>query len=352
MGGIERFVLNIHKYIDKSKFEISILIFKGRKVCFQDELEKKGVKFFKITNRKKNYIKYLKDLRNIYSENDFDFIHFNIMNFSCFERIFFANKYSKAKLIIHSHSAKINSVHRKTQILDKIGRFITKNISYEKIACGKEAGEWLFNDKQFVVLNNGMEVEKFQFREENRENIRKELNIDNSTKILGNVGKLTTQKNHKFLIDTFYEYQKLENNSKLVLVGEGYLQEKLKEQVKNLDLQEKVLFLGRRNDTERIYSAMDIFIMPSWYEGFSIAIVEAQTNGLKCYTSTNVAEESNIIGNVEFLPLDKGAKYWAEEIYKNDNLRNKNAIKEIPKEFKIEETVKVLSEFYEDRICK
>lgn len=351
MGGIERFVLNIHKYIDKSKFDISILIFKGKKVCFQDELEKKGVKFFEVTNRKKNYIKYLKDLKRIYSENNFDIIHFNIMNFSCFERIYLANKYSKAKLIIHSHSGKIHKGYKKTQILDRIGRFVTRNINYEKIACGKEAGKWLFNDKQFIVLNNGMEVEKFQFSEENQKDMRKELNIDKNTKILGHVGAMLPVKNHKFLIDVFYEYQKLYKNSKLILVGEGYLQEQLQEQVNNLKLQDKVLFLGRRNDTEKIYSAMDIFIMPSWYEGFSIAIVEAQVNGLKCYTSTNVARESNLIGNVEFLSLDKGAKYWAEEIYKNNNLRNKNAIREIPKEFKIEETVRVLSDFYEDMIC-
>ena len=147
MGGIERFLLNVCKNLDKEKFAISFLINKEKKVCFQDELQEIGVKFFEVTNRKKNYIHYLKDLKKIYCENNFDIIHFNIMNFSCFERIIFAKKYSKARIIIHSHSGEMNKVYRKTRFLDKIGRFLTKNIEYEKIACGQKAGEWLFGEK-------------------------------------------------------------------------------------------------------------------------------------------------------------------------------------------------------------
>ena len=116
-----------------------------------------------------------------------------------------------------------------------------------------------------------------------------------------------------------------------------------------LDIQDKVLFLGRRDDTEKIYSAMDIFVMPSWFEGFSIAIVEAQVNGLKCYTSTNVARESNVIGNVEFLSLDETPKYWAQKIFEADNRRDEKAMEKIPDRFKIEETVKVLSRIYEEK---
>lgn len=348
MGGIERFLTNVCKYIDKERFEIGFLIFKGKKVCFQDELENIGCKFYKVTNRKKNYIQYLKDLKKVYTENDFDIIHFNIMNFSLFERIILASKYSKARIIIHSHSSGINKVYKKTKFFDKIGRFFCRNIEYEKIACGQEAGKWLFEKKDFLVLNNGMEVEKFKFDESNRKKIRDELSISEDTKVLGHVGALVPVKNHKFLIDVFHEYQKLEINSKLILVGEGFLQDELKEQVKKLQIENKVLFLGRRDDTEKIYSAMDTFILPSLFEGLSISIVEAQINGLKCYTSTNVARESDVTGNVQFLSLDENAEYWAKNIFENDNSRDEEAINRIPKEFRIEETVKKLSEIYEE----
>lgn len=349
MGGIERFLINISKNLDKNIFEISFLIIKGKKACFQKELEALGMNFIEITDRKENYVQYLKDLKNLYSKNDFDIIHFNIMNFSCFERIIFAKKYSKARLIIHSHSGSINKVYKKTKILDQIGRFLTRKIDYEKLACGEEAGKWLFGEKEFLVLNNGMEVEKFRFDEKNRINIRKELDINNGTKLFGHVGALVPVKNHEFLIKVFYEYQKIEPNSKLLLVGEGFLENGLKEKTQNLNIQDKVLFLGRRDDTEKIYSAMDIFVMPSWFEGFSIAIVEAQVSGLKCYTSTNVARESNVIGNVEFLSLEETPQYWAQKIYEANNRRDEKAVEKIPNQFKIEETVKVLSRIYEEK---
>lgn len=347
MGGIERFLINVCMNLNKEKFEISILSSNGEKLYWQDELEKLGIRFLAITARKKNYRQHLKDLKKIYSENNFDIIHFNIMNFSCFERIILAKKYSNARLILHSHSASIQKVYRKTRFLDKIGRVLTKNIEYEKIACGQEAGKWLFGEEEFFVLNNGIEVEKFQFNAQNRNEIRNELAIEDNETVIGLVAKLEEQKNPRFLMDVFYAYQKLNAESKLLLVGEGSLKKELEEKAKEFGIAKKVLFLGRRDDTEKIYSAMDIFVMPSWFEGFSIALVEAQVNGLKCLTSTNVAQESNITGNVEFLPLEETAKDWAQKINEANNERDENVISKIPDKFKIEETVRILSKIYE-----
>ena len=349
MGGIERFLLNICKYIDKEKFEISFLTFKRRKVYLQEELENNGIKIFEITSRKENYIQYLKDLKNIYKENDFDIIHFNCMNFSLFERIVLAQKYSGAKLIIHSHSNDIgNKIGKKAQIIDKIGRFATRNIKCKRIACSKDAGEWFFKDNPFIVLDNGIEVEKFKFCDENRINIRRDLGIDRNTEVIGCVGRLVEQKNHKFLMEVFYEYQKLNADSKLLLIGEGKFKSELELQVKELQIQDKVLFLGMREDIEKIYSAMDIFVFPSIFEGFGLAVVEAQINGLKCYASTNVAEESNVTGNEEFLELNEGAKNWARKIFESNNERDEKAIEKVPDKFKIVEMVKILSKIYKE----
>lgn len=349
MGGIERFLINVCKNLDKNKFEVYILSFDGKNLYFQKELEQIGIRFLNITSRTKNYQKYVKDLKKIYGEYDFDVIHFNIMNFSCFERIILAKKYSQARLILHSHSASIQKVYRKTRFLDKVGRFFTRNIEYEKLACGQEAGEWLFDKKEFLVLNNGIDVQEFQFNQNNRNEIRDEFNIKDNETVMGVIAKLEEQKNPRFLMDIFFEYQKLNSDSKLLLVGEGSLREELEEKARRLEIQDKVLFLGRRDDTEKIYSAMDIFVMPSWFEGFSIAIVEAQVNGLKCYTSTNVARESNIIGNVEFLSLEEAPKDWAQKIFEADNGRDEKAMDKIPDKFKIEETVKSLSKIYEEK---
>lgn len=343
-GGIERFLINVCKNIDRNKFEISFLIFKGKKVCCQEELEKLGIKFLEITHRKKNYVKFLKELKTVFTNHDFDYIHFNLVNFKCPERILFANKYSRAKIILHSHNALLKNF----ELTHYVGKFLIRKIECIRLACGEEAGKFLFGDKSFRILNNGMDLRKFEFNQENRNEIRNEIKVSEKDVVIGLIAKLEEQKNHSFLINVFEEYQKLNQASKLILIGEGSLKDKLVEQVKQLGIQDKVLFLGRRNDTEKIYSAMDIFVMPSWFEGFSIAIAEAQANGLKCYTSKNVSEESNIIGNVEFLSLDENAEFWAKRIFQEENKREQEAINKIPNQFKIEETVKILSEIYSE----
>lgn len=345
-GGIEKFLINVCKNLDKEKFEISFLVRKGKKAFMQEELEEMGMKFFLMADRKINYRQHLKDLKKIFSENDFDIIHFNIMNFSYFERIMLANKYSKARLIVHSHSAKMNNMSKKTMLLDKVGRFLTRNIKYDRIACGQKAGEWLFGKKEFFILNNGIEIETFKFNKENRDEIRNEFAIKDNETVIGLVAKMDEQKNHLFLINVFYEYQKLNSNSKLMLIGEGPLKSEIENKVQELNIQDKVLFLGRRDDVNKIYSAMDIFVMPSLFEGLSISIVEAQANGLKCYTSTNVDETSNVTGKVQFLSLLDGAKKWADWIYNSNNERDIEAISKIPNQFSLKENCKILEEYY------
>ena len=348
LGGIETYLHNLFKYMDKSKFEINFLVFKGKKVCFYDELKKSGIKIFEITHRKDNYVQFLKDLKELFSNNEFDFIHFNLMDFSCFERIIYANKYSNARIIIHSHNAGFGkNISLKTRILHKIGKLTTKNIDCLRIACGEEAGRWMFEKKDFKIFNNGINIEKFSYSEENRTLIREELEIKNDTTVIGLVGKFEKQKNHKFLIKIFNEYHKLNKNSKLILVGEGSLLKNIKKQVNNLDLKDDVIFLGKRMDSYKIYSALDIFLMPSLYEGLSIAITEAQVNGLKCYTSSNVDKACNFSNNVEFLDLNIGEKEWAERIYRQVIIREKNILKTIPQKYNIKFSSESLFNYYE-----
>ena len=153
-------------------------------------------------------------------------------------------------------------------------------------------------------------------------------------------------KNHSFLIDLFKEYIKLNANSKLLLVGEGPKQEEIKNKIVDLDLTDKVFLLGKRLDVNKIYSALDIYIMPSISEGLSISICEAQVNGLKCYTSTGVDKASNITGNVEFISLTEGANKWVDIISKNDNSRDNLVLNKIPDEFNSKKSYNKIYEFY------
>ena len=201
-GGIERFLINVCKNIDSNRFEISFLIVKGNRVCFQDELEKMGIKFFEVTPRKQNYVKFLKDLKEVFMKHSFDYIHFNLVNLKCPERILMAKKYSKAKIIIHSHNALLKNF----EVTHYIGKSLTRHVACIRLACGEEAGKFLFGNKKFTIMNNGMDLQKFKFNQENRNKIRNEIGVQENETVIGLIAKFEEQKNHHFLIEVFKEY--------------------------------------------------------------------------------------------------------------------------------------------------
>lgn len=347
LGGIETFVYNLCNNIDNNKFEVSIMLDKNVQFPLKQELENKGCKFFFITNRKENYSKYLEELKKLYINNNFDIIHINIMSYSVYERITYACKYSHAKVIVHSHNAGYKKGYYRTRILHKIGKWKIRNCSFIKIACGEEAGKYMFGKDKFTIFNNGIDYDKFRFSIKNRKSIRTQLNLKNDEICLGLVASFSPVKNHKFLIDIIYELNKLNKKIKLILIGVGQLQESIQKKVEELSLTEKVIFLGKKIDANKYYSAMDVYIMPSISEGLSIALCEAQINGLKCYTSDGVDKQSNISGNVEFLSLSKQPKEWAEHILNSNNSRDENVLEKIPEEFDAKNSYLKIYKFYE-----
>ena len=348
LGGIETSIYSLCNNIDKKKFEISIMLDKKVKFPLKQELENKGCKFFYVTNRKTNYLKYIEELKDLYVNNNFDIIHINVMSYSIYERITLACKYSHAKVIVHSHNAGYKKGYYRTRVLHKIGKWKIRNYNFEKIACGPEAGKYMFGKDKFTIFNNGIDYDKFRFSAKNRSSIRAKLNIKDNELCLGLVAFFSPVKNHTFLIDIIYELNKLNKDIKLVLIGVGQLQDSIKKKVEKLNLTENVVFLGKKIDANKYYSAMDAYIMPSISEGLSISLCEAQVNGLKCYTSDGVDKKSNISGNVEFLSLTKQPKEWAEHILQSNNSRDKNVLEKIPEEFNAKKSYKKIYKFYED----
>lgn len=350
LGGIENYIHNLYKYMDKDKFEIAFLIQKGMKIAYHEEYEKDGVKFFEVEDRKKSYFKYLDDLKKIYKSNKFDFIHIHIMSYSLFERITYACKYSNAKVIVHCHNGGFSkdSKYKKTIILDKIGRLFVHRYRnrFIKAACSQKAGKFAFKNEKFITLDNGVDIERFLFNKEKRFELRAKMGFKDEDFLMLLVGMFNDFKNHKFLVQVFNEYSKLNKNAKLILVGEGYLQDDIKEQVKELKQDDNVLFLGKRLDVNDILSMCDVYVMPSISEGISIALIEAQVNGLKCYTSDAVDKKSDIIGNVKFIELEKGAQYWADMINANVNDRDYSVLKKIPDNLSVENCCRRAYELY------
>jgi glycosyltransferase involved in cell wall biosynthesis len=353
VGGIETYMYNLYNQLDKEKIEASFLINYNEKVYKYEELSKQGCNFYYITNRRKNFVRYIFDLKKVYKSNNFDYIHFHTSKFSNFFKYLFAIKYSNAKIIIHSHqfrTKKIKNIF--TRILDFIGRKLISNKKIYAAACSKEAYEYMFKDfkkiinNEPIIFNNGIDLNKFSFSENARIRIRKSLNLNDEI-LYGNVGRLSLQKNQDFLIDIYNNIYKLNPNSKLIILGDGELKDNLITKVKELNLEKNIIFLGNKENVEEYMSAMDALIFPSLYEGFGLVLIEAQACNLKIFASADVIpKETRVSDLLKFISLKKSSEEWAN-IITSESLTKKNVHEEIiNNKFDINSASKMVENFY------
>lgn len=346
-GGIETYIFNLIKNADRKLFSFDILYPRLDEMPYEEELKKLNCNIHKITPRTKNRKLHIKEIKNIYAKN-YDYIHYNIMSYSWFEPIVLS-KNTNSKLILHSHGNDIKNCYSiKRILLNSLGKHKIKNIKYYKIACGKQIGDETFKNNKYLIFNNGINIEKYIYSEKTRKEYQSIFGINKNEIVLGLVAAFNKIKNHTFLLNVFKEYQKLNKNCKLILIGTGKLMKKMKKKCQKLNIEDKVLFLGIRTDVNQILSLLDIYIMPSLHEGFPISLIEAQVNGLKCYASDRIDNTINISENVEFLSLNKSPKYWAEYINKLDNSRDVKVISKISNEFNSQKSYQKVYQFYID----
>jgi len=213
-------------------------------------------------------------------------------------------------------------------------RPFSKKYATHYFACSEYAGKWLFGNKtggsKLTVLNNAIDLEKFSFDNDMREKLRAELGLENKF-VLGNIGRFCFQKNHDFLIDVFYRVYKMDNSAVLMLIGEGELVDTVREKVRSLNLEKSVLFLEPKENINDYYQAMDVFVLPSHYEGFGIVALEAQAAGVPTICSDKVPNVTRLSEDIEYISLDTPADKWAEAIMLRKNAGRKNSIDYIRK---------------------
>ncbi|MBR3628079.1 MAG: glycosyltransferase family 1 protein [Elusimicrobia bacterium] len=315
-AGIETLLVNVLKNIDKTKYKIDFLVVANKKYFYTDEVLKFGSKIYTYPFKKvyKFLIPFffLKEIFVIL-KNKYDVVHCHFY-FSSGIILFLAWLCGVKTRIVHSHTErKMFAPKILIKPFTKIMQKIIDIFATDKIACSKEAGIALYgNNSNFKIVNNGVIIDKFKFNSQIRQQIRESFNLENSF-VVGHIGRFVELKNHYFLVDVFNEILKYKKNSVLLLIGEGPLEEKIKEKVKNLKIGEQVKFLGIRNDINNIYQAMDVFLLPSVFEGLPIVGIEAQTAGLPCFFSDNISKEVRII-NSYFLSLKENSEFWAQKI--------------------------------------
>ena len=311
-GGIEHYVMDHYRNIDKSEIQFDFLTSVERDGYFDDEIKAMGGKVHHAYPLFKNPIRNYIDIARIVRENNYSIIHRHTGSAFAYYDLRAARHGGAKHLIMHSHNNRAGNV-----LMHWMCHYLLR-IKCEKLACSKEAGKWLFGKHaDFTVMSNGIDCQKFYFNESERELIRSSMNIEDCF-VVGHVGRFEEQKNHLFLVQIFSEILRLEPNSILILIGSGDMQPQVEGLARKLGVFEKIRFLGTRNDVENYYHAFDVFLLPSKYEGFGITLLEAQANGLACYTSADVVPKTvNATGAITYLPLTESAKVWAAAIMSN-----------------------------------
>lgn len=310
-GGAETFLVNLYRNIDRTKIQFDFAIYNvPTENGYYQEVIDMGAKVFIVPTKSKGMVKNFRAVQKIVRENHYTMV-WRYAD-SCFAAIdlLAAKSVGASQLILNSRSAHTESmpiaVHHILKSL--LPLVVTKNY-----ACGIKAGKWMFGKHPFEVLNNGIDVEDFRYDEILRKKHRQEFHLQDKI-VIGHVGRFVGFKNHKLIIDIYEKFREKISDSALVLVGVGELFPQIQKLVKEKGLEKDVLFTGNRNDVPEMLQMMDTFIMPSFYEGFPRACLEAQAAGLPCVISSTISQEVDVTGNVSFVDLDAPVEVWVDKL--------------------------------------
>ncbi len=325
-AGLETMLMNYYRNIDRCIIQFDFLTHRPTEGAYDKEIEEMGGKVYHAPRLyPQNLSGYYRFMREFYKEHkEYIIIHSHIDTMS-----YFPLKASKESVIpiriAHSHSSKLDRDPKlpiKYYALKRI-----KKVATDYCACGNVAGRFMFGNESFKVIHNAIDLEKFRYREVTRNEIRKRLRLDDKF-VVGHVGRYSYIKNQLFLIEIFSRIVK-ERDAVLVLVGKGPDEQKIRNKIKRLGLDNKVRLLSDRSDVDQLYQAFDVFIMPSLFEGLPVVGVEAQANGLPYYVSDSVSNEILLTGSAEQIPLTKGPDEWARRILRRSAKRNEMAVDEL-----------------------
>lgn len=341
-GGIESVIINYYRNIDRNKVQFDFLC-PYKHLAYEKEIIDLGGRLIHICDFHRSPLAYYKELLVILRH--YSVVHIHMLSGANILPLVAAKKAGVKTIIAHSHNTQAEDKFR--AILHVVNHNRIKELATVLIGCSDEAGKWLFNSNEFLILRNAINTAKYVYSVNNRSEVRDKLNIASDTFVIGNVGRLNVQKNHLFLIKTFKYILRLIPNSKLILIGDGEQKKKIEETIKLYELDEFVIFAGIIHDVEKYYSAMDILVMPSLYEGLPVTLVEAQANGLKCIVSDSIPRDCKISESLSFLSLSLGEKSWAKHICKIDIARNQQAQKQVTDSgFDIKNQTKLLEHIY------
>lgn len=344
-GGLETLLMNYYRNINKNIIQFDFLTHRKHEQAYEKEIIQMGGKIYKLNNLNPLDVNYLKELNDFFRlHKEYKIVHSHL---DCLSGIplKYAKKNNIPIRIAHAHSA-----NQEKNIKFLIKLFYKTQIPYyatDLFACGNKAGRWMFHNNPFKQLNNAIDTNEFNYNSHIRKQYREKFNIQADEFIIGNIGSFKDAKNHLFLLEVFSEVYKKNKKSKLFLVGDGDLREKIEKKIIELKLQDCVVLLGVRNDINNILQMFDLFLLPSLYEGFPVSILEAQCSGLPCIISDVVSNECDVTGLIYQISLKSTPKTWAATLLSH-KLTDRKGMREIvlEKGFDIHNNAKELMNYY------
>lgn len=324
IGGIETLIMNVYRNIDRRKIQFDFLIHTPTDGEYGEEIRTLGGHLYHMPVLRDKphtyywrYFEYKCALRGFFSEHpEIKILHGHMTNTASIYMPI-AMKYGNVKCCI-AHSHQTEATPGLSGIVTNVLQRNVEKIATDYFACSEEAAKWIYSltlveTGKVKVIHNGADVEKYHYAAKEHECLKEKMGHSGKI-VIGNVARFKKQKNHEFLIDIFAEIHKLNKQTVLVLVGQGELEQEMKNKVSQLGLSDCVEFLGARSDVPTLLKEFDVFLLPSLFEGLPLVGIEAQAAGLPIVASNTVTQETDITGNVTFLPLDMPAKEWAENV--------------------------------------
>ena len=308
-GGLETMLMNYYRAIDRAKVQFDFLTHRDFRADYDDEIEALGGKIYRLPNLNPFSRSYLGALDRFFREHpEYRIVHSHL---DCMSAIPLkaAKKHGVPVRIGHAHNS--NQPRDAKYLLKLFYKRMIAGQATQLFACSEEAGRWMFGNADFRVLNNAIDAGKYAFDADIRSTVRHELGLPADALVVGHVGRFDPLKNHRFLVEIF---EKMPEDARLLLVGDGVLRPDVEQQAEALGIRDRVLFTGVRTDVDRLLQAMDVFLMPSLFEGLPVSIVEAQAAGLPCLISDKVPIECKKTELVTQIPLEASPDEWAEAV--------------------------------------
>ena len=346
-AGVQTLLMNMYREIDRDRVQFDFLVHYTAPQFFDEEIEKMGGKIYRFSVREDyNFIKYYRDLKKFFrSHPEYKIVHGHMHSLGAIY-LHAAKACGIPVRIAHSHTNATQNDSKK--YIKMIMNHLYAQDANKLFACSQLAGKYMFGNKEFVVINNAIITDNFIFSEDKRNKKRQELGIADKF-VIGNVGRFEIQKNQKFTVDVFEEISKRNPKAMLLLIGTGSMVDEIKEIVNSKGLAEKVMFLGNRRDVAELYQTMDVFLMPSLFEGLGIVGVEAQAAGTPTVCTDTLPEEIDVSPLIYRVPLTKTSSYWAdivEEAARNQYSHNNMKERIVSADYDMASLARKMQEFY------